>query len=92
MEFNKFKELLLQKAKQEGFSESEVYYTKGESISISVYEEEIDKYINNCISVRKIEKCEICGKNQITTELSFFEDKQSKMREIILKILQKGLE
>lgn len=44
MEFNKFKELLLQKAKQEGFSESEVYYTKGESISISVYEEEIDKY------------------------------------------------
>ena len=44
MEFNKFKEVLLQKAKQEGFSESEVYYTKGESISISVYEEEIDKY------------------------------------------------
>ena len=43
MEFNKFKEVLLQKAKQEGFSESEVYYTKGESISISVYEEEIDK-------------------------------------------------
>ncbi|MBQ3420875.1 MAG: TldD/PmbA family protein [Romboutsia sp.] len=44
MEFNKFKEVLLQKAKQEGFSESEVYYTKGESINISVYEEEIDKY------------------------------------------------
>ena len=54
--------------------------------------EEIEQYINNCISVRKIEKCEICGKNQITTELEFFEDKQSKMREIILKILQKGLE
>ena len=54
--------------------------------------EEIDKYINNCISVRKIEKCEICGKNQITTELSFFEDKQPKIREIILKILRKGLE
>ena len=53
--------------------------------------EEIDKYINNCISVRKIEKCEICGKNQITTELSFFEDKQLKMREIILKILQEGV-
>jgi len=49
MEFNKFKELLLQKAKQEGFSESEVYYTKGESISISVYEDEIDKY-NICKS------------------------------------------
>ena len=44
MEFNDFKELLLKKAKQEGFSECEVYYTKGESISISVYEEEIDKY------------------------------------------------
>lgn len=44
MEFNKFKELLLKKAKEEGFSESEVYYTKGESISISVYEQEIDKY------------------------------------------------
>ena len=44
MEFNDFKELLLKKAKQEGFLECEVYYTKGESISISVYEEEIDKY------------------------------------------------
>lgn len=44
MEFNKFKEVLFKKAKQEGFAECEVYYTNGESISISVYEEEIDKY------------------------------------------------
>ena len=53
--------------------------------------EEIEQYINNCISVKKIEKCEICCKNQITTELEFFEDKQPKMREIILKILQEGV-
>lgn len=44
MEFNKFKELLFEKAEQEGFDECEIYYTNGESISISVYEEEIDKY------------------------------------------------
>lgn len=44
MEFIKFKELLFKKAEQEGFAECEVYYTNGESISISVYEEEIDKY------------------------------------------------
>ena len=44
MEIKKFKDLLFKKALEEGFAECEIYYTSGESISISVYEEEIDKY------------------------------------------------
>ncbi|MGL5316594.1 MAG: TldD/PmbA family protein [Peptostreptococcaceae bacterium] len=44
MNLIEFKQLLFKEAEREGFKECEIYYTNGESISISVYEEEIDKY------------------------------------------------
>lgn len=44
MEFNIFKEQLFERAKQEGFTDCEVYYSDGENISISVYEFELEKY------------------------------------------------
>ncbi|MDS0528104.1 TldD/PmbA family protein [Clostridium sp. SHJSY1] len=48
MEFKEFKSLLFDKAKKEGFEECEVYYINRESLSISVYEEEVEKYnLNN---------------------------------------------
>ena len=37
MEFLEFKNLLFEKALQVGFSECEIYFSDGESISISVY-------------------------------------------------------
>lgn len=44
MKFLEFKNLLFEKAMEAGFNECEVYYSDGESISISVYEGEVEKY------------------------------------------------
>lgn len=44
MRFEDFKNILFDKAKEAGFDECEVYYSDGESLSISVYEEEVEKY------------------------------------------------
>lgn len=44
MNFLDFKNLLFEKAKIAGFDECEIYYSDGESISISVYEGEVEKY------------------------------------------------
>lgn len=44
MEFLQFNNLLFQKAKVAGFDECEIYFSDGESISISVYEGEVEKY------------------------------------------------
>ena len=44
MNFLEFKNLLFEKAMEAGFNECEVYYSDGESISISVYEGEVEKY------------------------------------------------
>lgn len=44
MEFLEFKNLLFEKAIESGFSECEVYFSDGESISISVYNGEVEKY------------------------------------------------
>lgn len=44
MEFLQFKNLLFEKAKIAGFDECEIYFSDGESISIFVYEGEVEKY------------------------------------------------
>ncbi len=44
MNFLEFKNLLFEKAKEAGFNECEIYFSDGESISISVYEGEVEKY------------------------------------------------
>lgn len=44
MEFNEFKEKLFKKAKEAGFTDCEVYFADRESLSITVYEQEVDKY------------------------------------------------
>lgn len=44
MNFIEFKNLLFKKAIEAGFKECEIYYSDGESISISVYEGEVEKY------------------------------------------------
>ena len=44
MEFKEFKRLLFKKAKEEGFTECEIYYSDRESLSITIYQEEVDKY------------------------------------------------
>lgn len=44
MKFLEFKNLLFEKAKKDGFEECEIYFSDGESISISVYENEVEKY------------------------------------------------
>lgn len=44
MKFLEFKDVLFEKAIEAGFKECEVYYSDGESISISVYEGEVEKY------------------------------------------------
>lgn len=44
MNFLEFKNLLFEKAKIAGFNECEIYFSDGESISISVYEGEVEKY------------------------------------------------
>lgn len=48
MELNLFVKELFSNAQEEGFSEYEVYYVDRESLSISVYKEEVEKYnLNN---------------------------------------------
>lgn len=48
MELNLFVKELFSRAQEEGFSEYEVYYVDRESLSISVYKEEVEKYnLNN---------------------------------------------
>ncbi|MGG7176985.1 TldD/PmbA family protein [Clostridium paraputrificum] len=47
MEFKDFKELLFKKAKAEGFNECEIYFSNRESLNITVYEEEVEKYSLN---------------------------------------------
>ena len=48
MELNLFVKELFSKAQEEGFSEYEVYYVDRESLRISVYKEEVEKYnLNN---------------------------------------------
>ena len=44
MEVSLFKDKLFEKALDEGFSECEIYYHSGESLNISVFKGEIDKY------------------------------------------------
>ncbi|WP_027099816.1 TldD/PmbA family protein [Clostridium paraputrificum] len=44
MEFREFKEKLFNRAKNEGFQECEIYFTNRESLNITVYEEEVEKY------------------------------------------------
>ena len=44
MEFKSFKKMLLKKGIEAGFEECEIYFSEGESISISVYEGEVEKY------------------------------------------------
>lgn len=44
MEFKDFKEKLFKKANKAGFSECEIYYIDKESLSINVYETEVEKY------------------------------------------------
>ncbi|CEH34481.1 TldD/PmbA [Romboutsia lituseburensis] len=43
MEFKSFKKMLLKKGIEAGFEECEIYFSEGESISISVYEGEVEK-------------------------------------------------
>lgn len=44
MDFNEFKDILFKKAKVNGFEECEIYYINRENLSITVYEENVDKY------------------------------------------------
>ncbi|NLM35031.1 MAG: TldD/PmbA family protein [Clostridiales bacterium] len=44
MELMEFKKLLFLKAEEKGLKEYEIFYSKGENFSISIYEGEIDKY------------------------------------------------
>ena len=52
MNLREFKELVFAKAKEEGFSEYEIYYSKKDNLEISIYESEMDKYsVNTTIGV-----------------------------------------
>ncbi|MBE6072158.1 MAG: TldD/PmbA family protein [Clostridium butyricum] len=44
MEFNLFKDRLFEEARKSGFEEYEIYYADGESLSINIYEGEVEKY------------------------------------------------
>lgn len=44
MEFLDFKNKLFSKAKENGFNECEVYYVDGESLTINIYQEKVEKY------------------------------------------------
>ena len=44
MDFNLFKEELFKEAKNSGFEECEIYYSDSESLSLNVYEGEVEKY------------------------------------------------
>lgn len=48
MDFNSFKDQLLKEAKNLGFEECEIYYSDSESLSLNIYEGEVEKYkLNN---------------------------------------------
>lgn len=47
MEFKEFKELLFKRAKEDGFKECEVYFSNRESLNITVYDAEVEKYSLN---------------------------------------------
>lgn len=52
MDFNLFKEELFEKAKKAGFEECEIYYSDAESLSLNVYEGEVEKYkLNNAFGL-----------------------------------------
>ena len=44
MDIKIFKDLLFDKAKQEGFSEYELYYSERKSFSVNIYKKQIEKY------------------------------------------------
>ena len=44
MDLKVFKEELFKKAKDQGFDECEIYYSDSESLSINIYEGEVEKY------------------------------------------------
>ena len=44
MNLNEFKEKLFDKAKESGFEDSEIYVTNSESLSISIYKQEVESY------------------------------------------------
>jgi PmbA protein len=52
MDFNLFKEELFKEAKNSGFEECEIYYSDSESLSLNVYEGEVEKYkLNNAFGL-----------------------------------------
>lgn len=57
MDFELFKEELFKEAKNSGFEEFEIYYSDAESLSLSIYEGEVEKYkLNNALVFRSEEK------------------------------------
>ncbi|MFR7511071.1 MAG: hypothetical protein ACLUUN_02105 [Muribaculaceae bacterium] len=44
MDIKGFKNLLFTKAKNEGFSEYEIYYSEKKSFSVNIYKKQIEKY------------------------------------------------
>lgn len=52
MDFELFKEELFKEAKNSGFDEYEIYYSDGESLSINIYDGEVEKYkLNNAFGL-----------------------------------------
>lgn len=52
MNFGQFKEELFKEAKKSGFEEYEIYYSDVESLSINIYEGEVEKYkLNNAFGL-----------------------------------------
>ena len=49
MDIKDFKNILFAKAKDEGFSEYEIYYSERKSFSVNIYKEQIEKYQNRII-------------------------------------------
>lgn len=47
MDIKNFKNILFAKAKDEGFSEYEIYYSERKSFSVNIYKEQIEKYQNS---------------------------------------------
>ena len=47
MDIKGFKNLLFTKAKNEGFSEYEIYYSEKKSFSVNIYKKQIEKYQNS---------------------------------------------
>ena len=47
MDIKDFKNILFAKAKDEGFSEYEIYYSERKSFSVNIYKEQIEKYQNS---------------------------------------------